>query len=69
MDYYELYRLAQSPAGRKLLTLLQESGGTKLASAMEKAAQGDYTQAKKELGVLLDTPEAKALLGELGGKT
>lgn len=66
-DYSELLRIAKSPAGQKLLTLLQQSGGSQLETAMEKAAHGDYSLAKQELAALLDTPEAKRLLGELGG--
>lgn len=66
-DYTELLRIARSPAGQKLLALLQQSGGSQLETAMEKAARGDFTQAKQELSVLLDSPEAKKLLGELGG--
>lgn len=66
MDYSELLRLAQSPAGQKLLTLLQTSGGSQLEAAVEKASQGDYSQAREQLSSLLDTPEAKKLLKQLG---
>lgn len=66
-DYSELLRRAQSPAGQKLLTLLQQTGGSELQKAMEKASQGDFSQAKNQLSRLLNTPEAKKLLNELGG--
>lgn len=66
-DYSELLRRAQSPAGMKLLSLLQQSGGNELEAAMEKASQGDFSHVKRQLAVLLDTPEAKKLLNELGG--
>lgn len=66
-DYSELLRRAQSPAGQKLLSLLQHSGGDQLESAMKKASQGDFSQAKEQLAVLLENPEAKKLLNELGG--
>lgn len=68
-DYSELLRRAQSPAGQKLLSLLQASGGEQLQNAMKKASQGDFSQAKEQLTVLLDNPEAKKLLNELGGTT
>lgn len=67
-DYSELMRRAQSPAGQKLLSLLQQSGGDELSKAMDKAAKGDFSQAKKQLTALLDNPEARKLLNELGGK-
>lgn len=62
----ELFRLASSPAGRQLIAMLQNSGGTDLQKAMEKAASGDYTEAKKAISSLLDNPEAKKLLEQLG---
>lgn len=67
MDYSELARLAQSPAGQKLLSLLQQTGGEELQKAVEKASMGDFSQAKKQLSTLLDSPEAKKLVKELGG--
>lgn len=69
MDYAELERIAQSQAGQKLLTHLQRSGGDELQKAMEQAAKGDFSQAKKQISTLLDSPEAKKLLKELGGIT
>lgn len=65
MDSSELMRLAQSPAGRKLLTMLQESGGQELRSAVEKASGGDYRDAQKAIQAFLSNPEAKALLEQL----
>lgn len=67
-DYSELLKRAQSPAGQKLLTLLQRSGGDELQTAMEKASRGDFAQAKQQLSILLENPEAKKLLYELGGQ-
>lgn len=61
-------QLAQSPAGRQLLQLLQASGGDELRVAMELAAAGDYTQAKKTVSTLMQDPKAKKLLAEIGGK-
>lgn len=64
-DMSELMRLAQSPAGQQLIALLQRSGGQELQNAVEKAAQGDYGQAKQALSSLLSNPQAQALLKKL----
>lgn len=68
-DFKELFRLAQTPAGRELITLLQKNGGSRLSDAISKAASGDYAQAKSILSELLSTPEAQALLRQLEEKT
>lgn len=65
LDLNQLMKLAQSPAGQKLLQLLQQQGGTQLRSAAQKASAGDYAQAKQMLSGLLNTPEAKQLLQAL----
>ena len=66
-DFSELLQLAQSPAGQQLIALLQKNGGDTLQSAISKASAGDYTQAQKTISKLLDTPEARQLLQQLGG--
>lgn len=65
MDPAEIMRLAQTPAGRQLLTMLQKSGGQELRSAMEKASGGDYRDAQKAIQAFLSNPEAQALLEQL----
>lgn len=65
MDLTEIMRLAQSPAGQKLLTMLQQSGGQELRGAMEKASAGDYGDARKTIQSFLANPEAQALLEQL----
>ena len=64
-DMTELFRLAQTPAGRQLIAMLQKSGGARLNEAIAKAAAGDYAQAKETLSDLLSSPEAQVLLKEL----
>lgn len=64
-DMGELIRMAQTPAGRKLIALLQRQGGAKLQLAISSAAGGDYPRAKEILSELLSAPEAQALLKEL----
>lgn len=66
MDYAELLKLAQSPAGQQLIAALKQQQGQNLNAAMAKAALGDYTQAKQAIAEFLSTAEAKALLNQLG---
>lgn len=62
----DILRMAQSPAGQQLIRLLQQSGGNNLQQAMDKAAQGDYAQAKELLSTLMQDPQAKKLMEQLG---
>lgn len=64
-DMSELFRLAQTPAGRQLLFLLQKKGGNRLQEAIASVGTGDYTRAKTILSDLLSSPDAQALLKEL----
>ena len=65
MDPTEIMRLAQSPAGQRLLTMLWESGGQELQNAMVKASGGDYRDAQRAVESFLSNPEAQALLEQL----
>ena len=62
----EALRLAKSPAGQQLLAMLQRADAEKIRQVMDQASAGDMDQAKKSISALLDTPEAKALLAQLG---
>ena len=62
----EVLRLAASPAGQKLIAMLQQQGGSEVQSAMEQASAGDYTQAKRIIEALLKDPQAQKLLKDLG---
>lgn len=64
-DMSGLIRLAQTPAGRKLIALLQQQGGSQLQQAIASAAAGDYIKAKGIVSELLSSPEAQTLLKEL----
>ena len=64
----EAQRLANSPAGKELIGLLQRSDGAAVQKAMDLAATGDYTAAGKTLNALLSSPEAQKLIQQLGGK-
>ena len=63
----EAMKLAQTPAGKQLIQLLQATGGEELRKAMEKAQSGDYSQAQKALFTLMQNPEAKRLFEQMGG--
>ena len=62
----EALRLAKSPAGQQLLAMLQQADAGKIQQVMDQAAAGDYNQAKDTISALLSSPEAKALLEQLG---
>lgn len=64
---HEALRFAQSPAGQQLLQLLVQTGGKDVQQAMEQAAAGDLTQAKKLLTILLQNPQTRQLLLQFGG--
>ena len=60
--------MAQSPQGQQLFQMLQSNHSELLQQAMTQASQGDYTQAQQILSRLMQDPEAKKLLNQLGGK-
>ena len=62
----EISRLAASPAGQQLIAMMQKKGGSEFQKALERAAAGDYAQAKHAIETLLTDPQAQALLKELG---
>lgn len=64
----EALRLAKSDAGQQLLALLQQKNGSELQQAMDQAAAGDYEKVSKTLSAFLASPEAQALMKQLGGK-
>lgn len=62
----EAMRLAGTPAGQQLIRHLQQSSGEDMQQAMNSAAAGDYEAAKKLLSQMLNTPEARKLMDQLG---
>ena len=60
--------LAQTPEGQRLMALLQQQDNTTLQKAMTAASAGNYKAAGELLQSVLSSPEAKALMGQLGGK-
>lgn len=65
-DFTDMMRMVQTPEGRKLMALLQNADTNVLNSAMASARSGDYNAAKEALSGILSTPEALALLKQLG---
>ncbi len=60
----DIQALAQSPAGRQLMALLQEDPRA-MESAMEGARQGQMQQVQAALGKFLSDPRTKQLLQTL----
>ena len=58
---------AQSPQGQQLFQILQSNHSELMNQAMNQASQGDYGQVQKILQKLLQDPEARKLLNQLGG--
>ena len=63
----EVMALAKSPAGQQLLAMLQRSDGDRVQQAASQAAAGDFAQAARTLQQMLSSPEAQALVKQLGG--
>ena len=64
-DFQQLKKLAQSPAGQQLIQFVQQQGGNEVEAAVQKAASGDYREAKEMLGRFLEQPEFKKLITQL----
>ena len=63
----DMARLAQTPAGQQLLSLLQQQDSSRMQQAMTQAKKGDYAALSNTLRPLLESPENRALLQQLGG--
>ena len=63
----EALRLAQTPAGRQLIAMIQQQNSSAFRQAMSSAVSGDYRQAQELLTPLLQNPDIQALLKQLGG--
>lgn len=67
-DYGELLKIANSPDGQKLLSMIQERGGDQYAQAMQQAEHGDYSGAKEMISKIMSSPEAMQLIEKIRGK-
>ena len=61
----EAMLLAQSPVGKQLAALLQQSNAQGLRRAMEQAADGRLDEAKDTINEFLATREGQTLLEQL----
>lgn len=62
----DLMRIAQSPAGRQLISLLQQGDPRELDKITHLASTGNLSQAKDMLQQILNTDKAKDLMQQLG---
>ena len=67
LSMQEILRLANSPAGKQLIAMMQQQGGGEFQKAMASAATGDYSQARQAIEALMTDPKAQQLLKQLGG--
>lgn len=63
----EAMHLAQTPAGRKLIAMMQQQNSDAFRQATANAAAGNYQQAQQLLMPMLQDPQLQALLQQLGG--
>ena len=66
LSMQDAMRLANSEAGQKLLAMMKHHNPKMLEQAANQASTGNYEQLKKTMSAFLSTPEAKALLEQLG---
>lgn len=59
--------LANSEAGKQLLSTLNNKHSKEMEQVFALAASGDYVQLKNALEGIMSTPETKALLEQLRG--
>lgn len=64
-DFSSLLKIAQSPAGQKLLSLIHTANPADLQKAAASASAGDMDAAKGFLSDILSSQEAKDLLKQL----
>lgn len=63
----EIMKLAQSPAGQQLLSMLQNANQGALQDAAKQASAGNMEEVKNALSPLLSSPEIQALLKQMEG--
>lgn len=68
LDVKRAMALAQTEQAQQLIKLLQQKDPQSLSNAMDQAAAGNYAQAAAALSSILNDPNAKALLQQLGAQ-
>lgn len=64
-DIAALLKIAQSPTGQKLLTMLKANNPNELDSIASAAASGNLEEAKRKISTMLSSKEAQELLKQL----
>lgn len=64
-DMQEAMRLANSDAGKQLMTMLKNQQNSTMQSVMDSVKNGDMEQAKRSLSAFMADPKTKALLEKL----
>ncbi len=64
-DMSQILQLAQSPAGKQLMEILQKKNTVQLQKAAKMASEGDFAMAKKQIASLLDSPQIQNLLKQM----
>ena len=62
----EALRLAQSPAGQRLLAMLRQQNQNQMETAMTQAKAGTMEDARRTIEAMMNTPELQQLLRQLG---
>lgn len=65
----DVMQLANSEAGRQLISMLKAQNPTVMEKAAGEAAAGHYQEAAKTLSGTLDAPQISALLEKLRGSS
>lgn len=61
----QVLKLAQSPAGQKLMAMLQSADQQTLSKARQQAADGDYATAKDTLSSMLHSAQMQQIIQEM----
>lgn len=62
----EAARLAQTPAGQRLMAMLRSADPDRLQQIADQASAGNYEDANRILRDVLSSPEARKILNSLG---
>ena len=63
----EAMRLAQSPVGQQLISLLQQTHSSEIDTLRSQLDSGDYEKVRQSASALLASAEVRALLKQLRG--
>lgn len=63
----EMLKLAGTPQGQAILSMLQQQHGKTMESAIAQAQAGDFTQVKQTMTEFLASPAGQALMKQMRG--